>query len=365
MLQKAVDDKIAGSVVGLIARDGKILFEEAFGEAGPGEKMNTNAIVRMASIGKATTAVTILTLNEKGLIQLSDPVEKYLPEYSGMKVQVLKPDGQKELVNPERSITIYDLLTHRAGFSAGGQGVGIDDLWDKAKTVKEFASLLAQLPLVSQPGSTFEYGPAYEVLAAITETVTEMSFNDYTNKVLLEPLKMNDTYFFVPEEKKNRLVAQYKKDSVGQLVLFRVKGQEEQPSQFYAGGGGLRSTVKDLYRFAQMLLNKGELDGVHILSPKTVELMTTNHIPGGAFGPNYGWGFGVAVRISLADTEIGSIGSFGWNGGTGTQYLVDPAEKLISIIFVPSVPRTPGVGRLRDAFMNSAYHAIEDSYLNR
>lgn len=206
---------MAGSAVGLIARNGKIVFRESFGEAGPGHKMNTDAIVRMASIGKTITAVTVLTLYEKGRIQLTDAIEKFIPEFKQTKVLVIKPNGEKELVAPERSITIYDLLTHKAGFSGGGQGVGIDELWDKSKTVREFVSLLAQLPLVSQPGSQFEYGPSYEVLAAITEIVSGMNFKEYTQNAILEPLRMNDTYFFVPEEKKQRLAAQYKKGSLG------------------------------------------------------------------------------------------------------------------------------------------------------
>jgi CubicO group peptidase (beta-lactamase class C family) len=361
LLQKAIDNKVAGSAVGLIARNGKIVFRESFGEAGPGIKMNTDAIVRMASIGKTVTAATVLTLYENGKIQLSDPIEKYIPEFKETKVQITKANGKTELVAPEKSITVYDLLTHRAGFSGGGQGVGIDELWDKAKTVREFASLLAQIPLVSQPGIQFEYGPSYEVLAAITEVVSGMNFKEYTQKAILEPLRMNDTYFFVPDEKKQRLAAQYKKDSLDNLIIYRNRGQEEQPSQFYAGGGGLRSTVDDFFRFTQMLLNNGELDGTRILSPKTVQLMTANHLKNEAFGETYGWGLGTSVKLSLADKELGTIGSYGWNGGTGTQYVVDPKEKLIVIIFVPSVPRTPGVNELRDAFIATAYQAIENS----
>jgi len=347
VLERAVASRTAGSAVGLIARSGHVVFLESVGEAAPGVPMTPDAISRLSSITKPITAVAVLILNEQGKLLLSDPVKKYLPEFAGLKTA----DG----TSTTRPITILDLLTHQAGLAASGPEH--DKLWD-APTVSEFAAGLAAIPLRFQPGTGFEYGPAYEVLTAIIERVAGESYDKFLAREVLGPLKMKDTYFFVPESKKPRLAAQYGKDPSGSLVIFRARGQEETPGLFYSGGGGLRSTVSDYFRFAQFLLNGGELDGVRLLSPKTVSLMTSSHTASRYPNEHYGWGLGVRVRTTAAGDELGSVGSFGWNGGTGTLFVVDPTERLIVVVFVPSTPGTPGVDEVRKAFVNAAYQSI-------
>lgn len=346
VLQRAVDSRSVGSAVGLVARSGRIVFVGAVGEVAPGVPMTDDAIVRLASITKPITAVAVLILYEEGKVRLSDSVDRYLPEFTNAA--------------SERPITIYDLLTHQAGLQADGPE--LDKIWDEAKTTSDFSSRLARLPLRFPPGSQYEYGPAYEVLTAIIEKVTGQTYERFLSERVLRPLKMFDTFFFVPKEKQARLAAQYRRDTSGALVPFRARGQEGIPGEFYSGGGGLRSTVRDYFRFAQFLLNGGQLDGVRLLSPLTVRLMTADHVGGKYPDPNYGWGLGVQVRRTAAGSDIGSVGSYGWNGGTGTLFVVDPRERLIVILFAPTTPRTAGVSELRKDFVAAAYQSIAESY---
>ena len=360
-LEAAISSHTIGSAVGLIARSGQIVFLESVGEAAPGVPMPDDAIVRTASITKPITAVAVLILYERGLLRLTDPVEKDLPEFRDLKVEVSAKDGQgASVVNASRPITIYDLLTHQAGLVASYDV--LDKLYTDSKTAREFSLGLAKLPLRFQPGTQYEYGESYELLAAIIEKLTGRTYDKFLGDEVLSPLRMNDTYFFVPPEKRPRLVAQYRRDATGSLVMDKARGQEQLPTSFYSGGGGLRSTVRDYYRFAEFLLNEGELDGVRLLSPKTIRLMTTNHVGLKYPDEGYGWGLGVEVRTSLAGSDIGSVGSYGWNGGTGTLFLVDPRERLIVIIFAPTRPGTRGVYEFRQAFVTDAYQAIVESY---
>ena len=321
VLQRAVDDQVAGSAVGLIARDGKIIFHRAFGAMEPGVPMAPNAICRMASIGKTITAVAVLILFEEGKLRLSDPVARFIPEFAELKVATADERAAKrELIAPERPVTIYDLLTHQSGLATNGTNV--DQLWETAATVGDFAIGIAKIPLSSQPGSKFEYGHGYEVLAAVVERASGESFEEFLKTRVLAPLKMNDTSFRVPDEKLSRYAGVYQKGPDGSLAMFRRRGQEEAPTRFTAGGGGLRGTVHDYFRFAQMLLNGGELDGTRLLSPKTVQLMTADHagdnIAVAGDWQDYTWGFGTSVRIRVREDGLGSVGAFGWNGGTGT-----------------------------------------------
>jgi len=155
-----------------------------------------------------------------------------------------------------------------------------------------------------------------------------------------------------------RLVTQYRRDPAGELAVFRALGQEERPTTFYSGGGGLRSTVQDFHRFALCLLRGGALEGVRVLSPKSVELMTADHAGSRYPREHYGYGLGVEVRTAAGGDSLGSVGAFSWNGGTGTLFVVDPPEQLVVIIFAPTTPGTPGVAALRRAFVNAAYQAI-------
>jgi len=345
LLQSAVASRTVGSVIALIARDDKIVYSEAFGEAAPGVSMPKDAIVRLASITKPLTATAVMILFERGQLQLTDPVEKYLPEFAPAE-------------GGGRSITIYDLLTHQAG---PGEGPELDAVWEKAKTARGFSLLVSKLPRRFPPGTRFDYGSygtAYEILGAIVERVSGRSFKDFLTDEVLSPLQMRDTYFVVPENKRSRLAVPYR-NVEGKLVFA---SQQENDTDFYSGGGGLRSTVNDYYRFCLFLLHHGELGGIRLLSPKTVRLMMSEHVEMGPDDPAYAWGFGASVRSRRGGTDLETPCSYGWNGGTGTLFVVDPVEHLSIVIFVPSIPGTPGVDELRQAFVTAAYQGISKSY---
>jgi len=359
VLETVVATRTSGSAVGLIARNGQILFHQAYGELEPGIPMPTNAITRMASIGKTITAAVIMQLMEEGKVRLSDPVTRFIPDF--LPRTVAPADSDKSVpLEPKRPITIYDLLTHQSGLAVTGNSV--DDLWDKAPTTLDFSRGLSKLPLHWQPGEGFEYGHGYEVLAAIVEKASGSTLDRYLQDHIFVPLGMADTYFRVPPEKRYRYAGIYQKRGTADLTMYRRSGQEEEPTKYLAGGGGLRGTVLDYFRFSQMLLNKGALDGTRVLGVKSVELMVRNHVPPEllrrADWGEYGWGLGTSVRMSLLSDGPGSVGAFGWNGGTGTLYLVDPIERLVVVVFIPSQPGTPGVSQARDDFVNAAYQAI-------
>jgi CubicO group peptidase (beta-lactamase class C family) len=340
------------SAVGLVAQRGTVVFEGAVGELGPGTPMPVDAIFRWSSITKPLTAVAVLQLAEAGKIRLDQPVADIFPEYGTLKVGAA--DGAAvPLVRP---ITIADLLTHQAGFAADG-----DKIWAlfDAPTVLDFSKGLAAVPLKDQPGTTFEYGPSYEVLAAIVERASGERFDAYIRKHVLTPLAMQDTSFFVPPDKASRLAAVWQLGSDGAWTMQRRRGQEETPNNFFSGGGGLRGTAQDYYRFAQMLLNGGTLDGRRILSERSVRLMTSNHTADRYGLGGFGWGYGVRVKTGESESHAGSIGSFGWAGGTGTAFLVDPATQLVAIIAVPSNPG-PSAARVdpfKKRFLWEAYKA--------
>jgi len=355
LLDEAVASKTIGSAVGLVARNGKIVFLTAAGYSAPGVPMKEDAIVRLASITKPITAVAVLMLCEHGKLRLTDSVASFLPEFEHAKVA----DGNA-VVDADRPITVYDLLTDQAGLQASGPE--LDAIWGEARTSRDFSRRLSRLPLRFQPGTRYEYGPAYEVLTAIIEVVTGETYERFLTDTVLLPLGMHDTYFFVPAAKVSRLAAQYQKDSSGNLTQFRHQGQEEQRVDFFSGGGGLRSTIRDYLRFAQFLLDEGRCKGRQVLSQKSVRMLTINQVGQRFPDSGYGWGFGVAVRTSAAGPDIGTVDSFGWNGGTGTLFVVDPRERLIVIIFVPSRPNTSGVSALRTDFVAGAYYSIVRSY---
>ncbi|MGQ0720748.1 MAG: serine hydrolase domain-containing protein [Candidatus Eiseniibacteriota bacterium] len=351
VLQNAVANGTVGSAVGLIARGDQILFLGAAGEIEPGEPMPVNAIARLASIQKPITAAAVLVLHERGQLDLGESVDTWFPDFGG---RVLTADG--DTVASSRSPTVFDLLTHQAGLVP--EGPELDELWE-VPTTQEFARRIGRIPLRFHPGSRFEYGccgSAYEVLAAIVEQVSGQSFKDFLAASVLGPLGMTDTYFSVPAAKRHRLAAHYGRDRDGKLTVVRARGQEEPESAFYSGGGGLRSTVTDFYRFLLMLVNGGELDGVRLLKPESVRMMTTNRVGSSYTTPGYGWGFGVRVQVDSTASGAGR-GAFGWNGGTGTRFEVDPESGAIAIIFVPTWPGTPGVSEVRTEFLWKAIAA--------
>jgi CubicO group peptidase (beta-lactamase class C family) len=379
ILQEYADSgKIAG-VVTLVARKGKTAYLQAFGkmDLAKGTPLPTDAIFRIASQTKAVTSVAVMILMEEGQLLLDDPVSKYIPEFAATKVAVQAADKGAtgySVVPAKRRITIRDLLTHTAGISYG-DGPAKDEyvaagirgwfLADKPVPVGDVIRKLATLPFDAQPGEKFIYGYNTDILGYLVERVSGLSLADFVAKRITRPLGMSDTHFFLPEEKLARFTPVYGYDEKGGLKLmedpkdsFYVKG----PRMCYAGGAGLLSTANDYARFLCMLLKGGELDGARILSPKSVELMTVDHVGGLNGGQPFGLGFWVTDRLGR-NGQPGSLGSFGWSGAYHTVYWVDPAEQLVCVLMTQLLPSTGS--DLQGKFRSLVYQSIVESYEKR
>ena len=358
-----IDQMVAGEVqngnlpgaVALIARNGKIVFWKAYGMADnqAGKEMKRDAIFRIASQTKAITSTAVMMLWEEGKFQLDDPISKYIPEFKDVKVLTSfnYTDTTWNGEPVKRPITIRHLLTHTSGI---GYGVIDGDerfklIFHKAGIVDAFTSenvkladnikKLAKMPLHHQPGEKYTYSEGLDVLGYFIEVVSGMPFDKFLQTHIFDPLGMNDTRFYLPDDKASRLVA----------VQQKVNGKwEKYPVTFYdtdypvkgaksyfAGGAGLSSTVKDYATFLQMYLNGGEYNGVRLLSRKTVESIMGNQT-GELYGwPNehYGLAFGVLTEKGQDKGGLGSEGTFQWGGYFNTSYFADPKEQVIGLIF--------------------------------
>jgi CubicO group peptidase (beta-lactamase class C family) len=344
--------ELPGAVVA-IARDGKLAYLEAIGFQDNAKTipMKADAIFWIASMTKPVTSVAAMMLVEEGKLDLDAPVSRYLPELKDMQVGVEKPDpatGKKEItLEPQkRAMTVRDLLRHTSGLVYPPQfnDSAINRLYNKAvfardKTLADFVASLGNLPLAHQPGEVWEYSWGVDVLARVVEVGSALPFDQFLQSRIFGPLRMVDTGFYAPEAKLARLVdAPERRDS--QFDVTR-------PRKLLSGGGGLASTAADYLRFCQMLLNGGELDGVRILTPRTVQLMTTDSLPpdirfvGNLIGPKAGssWGLGFAIRTNPDSSAIpGSVGSYSWNGLWGTSFWIDPVEKMIAVQMIQVAP---------------------------
>ena len=368
--------KIAGAVV-LVARHGKIAYLKAFGRADTDKPMQTDTLFRICSMTKPVVTVAVLQLYEEGKLLLSDPVAKYIPEFAHPKVLEMQPEGSDppfKLVPAKRDITIKDLLTHTAGmpYSFASEWYPKDRLLQQMHVLYEEAGIssgmvetegtigdmvkrLARLPLASQPGEAFIYGMAADVQGYLVEVVSGQKLDDYISEHVFKPLKMNDSYFFVPQSKQDRLSAVWKTDWHGSLEKvapgphregdyeYSPTFQTQGPMTFLSGGVGMVTTADDYFRFAQMLLNKGELDGERVLSRKTVELMTTNQI--GKLSESTlhdaGWKFGLGLGLQVDrehNVDAGDVGTFEWAGLYSTRFSVDPREEKITIFLSQTHP---------------------------
>jgi len=372
------EKKMAGTVV-LVARHGKIAYFKASGKADEGKSMEKDSIMRIMSMSKPITSVAAMLLYEQGKLLLSDPVSKYIPAFKNQKVLVPLPKGSPfpyKLVPVKREVTIRDLLAHTSGImyiSYAGlypnelgrkdmldlyKGAQINDGYCRSdEEIGDMVKRLGRLPLSAQPGELWEYGLNSDVLGYLVEVVSGMKFDKFVEQNIFKPLKMADSYFILPQEKVHRLAAVYKSDWNGGLervgeheMLFSNElamcpyNAYETSGKYFSGGGGVLSTAYDYFRFSQMLLNKGELDGVRLLSRKTVELMTaTNH--SGQFYADYlhdkGWKFGLGFAIQQDrehNVDAGDVGVFEWAGLYSTRFSVDPKEEKITIFFSQTTP---------------------------
>ena len=376
VFQKYVDDgKLAGGVI-LIARKGKLAYLQPFGFRDREAKaaMRDDSVFRIASQSKALTSVAIMALQEQGKLTLVDPVGKFLPEFSETTVAVPRTAGGYDVVKANRPITIRDLLTHMAGLSYG-EGIAADK-WKAAgiqswyfaarnEPVGATISRMAALPFDAQPGERWIYGYSIDVLGAIVEKASGKKLDEYIRSTITEPLKMADTAFFLPKAQRDRLTVVYSGDKTPVARVPDGLEQDQQgayvdgPRKSFSGGAGLLSTAGDYARFLQMLLNGGELDGVRILSRKSVELMTTDHIPGKSFRDGQGFGLGFSIVKDVgAFGAPSSVGEYSWGGAYHSKYWVDPREQMV-VVYLTQLRPAPNDGD-QDILRALIYQSIVD-----
>jgi len=379
-LQGYVDSgELPGAVV-LVARQGKTVYFEEFGSSDGQVPMRTDSIFRIASQTKALVSVGIMMLQEEGRLLLADPVGKYLPEFQDTTVAESDGAGGYEVVPADRPITIRDLLTHTAGIGYGYDENAANDRWeaagmvgwyfaDRDEPIAATIARIAELPFDAQPGERWVYGYATDILGVVIEQVSGQTLDAFLDERFFQPLGMTDTHFFLPPSKRQRLAAVYSVTDEGGLERAPDPGgmvgqgaYVDGPRRSFSGGAGLLSTANDYARFLQMLLNGGELNGVRLVSRKTVELMTVSHVTRAQLGkemPGAGFGLGFDVVEDLGSHgKPGSPGAFGWGGAYHTTYWVDPAEQLV-VVYMTQVRPATGLddhGKLRTL----VYQAIVD-----
>jgi len=379
LFQQYVDEGRIGGAVALVLQDGKTVYERAFGwrDKEAGSRMATDAIFRIASQTKALTSTAILSLMEEGKIGLNDPAGRYIPAFS--KTTVAVQNGQDvQLVPARRPITIRDLLTHTAGISYGtnqsvasqyeklGLGPAAGFGWytaDKEEPICATMERLATLPFVAQPGEAWVYGYNTDVLGCIAERASGMPLDELIRTRITGPLGMKDTQFFLPPAQRGRLAAVYSSTMANGGKITRApdgaRGQGQYvdgPRRSFAGGAGLLSTARDYARFLEMIRGGGAVDGVRILSPRTVELMTTNQV--GTLHSTTGLGFGLGFETTdrYGANGLDSVGAFGWGGAYGSAYRVDPKARLVLVLMIQMLPNASDIGT---RFPTLVYQALQ------
>ena len=375
VLQRYIDRGEIVGAVALVARQGKVTYFDAQGMMDLDSKraMRTDTIFRLASMTKPVTSLAIMMLQEEGLLLIDDPVSKYLPEFKSPKVAVANAPSERfgpgyRLVPADSEITIRQLLTHTAGLASGTAGPAMEmaKAFEANRKPEDLLAdhirKLAALPLNFQPGAHWEYGPATDVLGRVVEVVSGLDLNRFFRQRILDPLAMRDTWFYLPDDRLPRLATAYDKTGAG-LVKSSEPGPASRTGRMYAGAGGLAGTAEDYFRFCQMLLNGGQLEGTRLVSRKTIESMTANQIGRLPLWQdvyrNYGFGLGFRVRKELGQTQtLGSVGEYGWGGAHGTYFWIDPAEKMIGIMMIQLRPYAHL--NIRADFQNAVTQAIVD-----
>ena len=354
LMQRYVDEKKLPGMIAVVARHGKVVRFEKYGLMGIDKSMQTDAIFRIASMTKPVTSVAVMLLYEEGRFQLDDPVEKYISEFKELKVFSSADQKGIHLEDQIKPMTIRNLLTFTSGLGSGVENTPVDSMYRAADlsggTLKEMIQKLAKIPLLCQPGTRWKYGRSSDVLGYLVEVISGKPLDQFFKERIFIPLKMNDTGYYVGKENLNRVTSVYRLDKeTGIKILIDPEiNNVSAPVKFHSGNGGLLSTATDYLIFSQMLLNKGEYNGVRILKSKTVDLMTSNHVTNEKmpdddfFGPmltGMGFGFGLAVlKDQLSSKEPGSKGSYWWAGAANTYFYVDPKEDIILIFMTQFVP---------------------------
>jgi len=360
MCTQAVSEGKIPGVVALVARDGKIVYHKAFGMADnkSGRALKNDDIFRIASQTKAITSTAVMMLWEAGMFRLDDPISKYIPEFKnpGVINSFNEKDSAFTTLPATSEITIRQLLNHTSGIGYGAidgdhrfrkiySKAGIIDAFTTKKvTIEENIKKLARLPLHHNPGEKYVYSEGLDVLGYFIEIVSGMPFDVFLRTRLFDPLGMDDTWFYLPEEKAHRLVSVQRQDSSGWSILPYTFFDSDYPKtgarSFFSGGGGLSSTAMDYATFLQMYLNGGELNGTRILSRTTIKTIMGNQV-GDLWGENpasfYGLAFSVVTKTGESKGGLGSEGSFSWGGYFNTSYFADPEEKIIGILMKQTV----------------------------
>jgi CubicO group peptidase (beta-lactamase class C family) len=361
-MQHTIDDRKLAGVTVALKRKGTLAFHRTLGWADIAREasMKRDTIVRIYSMTKPLTSVALMTLYEEGRFQLDDPISRFLPCFNNMRV-FAGGEAPTNTVPAERAITFRDLLTHTSGLTYGfidGHPVNAAyrdagvDFQASEVDLGTMVERAATLPLLAQPGTQWNYSIATDVIGHLVEIISGKSFDVFLRERVIEPLGMVDTDFHVPPDKQTRFAANYKRgpDGAPELIDDPVTSRFLKPPALYSGGGGLVSTADDYLRFCQMMLNRGQLDGVRLLGSKTVTLMTSNHLCGdmAAMGQprfsesNYegiGFGLGFSVMLDVTRAQItGSAGECAWGGVASTAFWIDPAEELSVVLLTQLTP---------------------------
>ena len=353
-IQRHIDAGDVSGAVTLVARKGRIAHMEVHGlmDIDSRKLMPKDAIFRIASMSKPITGVAILMLLEEGKIRLTDPVSKFIPEFKGIKVAVVKEpvpvpgpaaarpaEPQFYTVPADREITIQDLLMHTSGLVSGGISASeaAKVVRKTTETLADYIPRLGSVPLAFQPGVRWSYSPlaGFDTLGRIVEVVSGQKFDQFLRHRIFDPLGMKDIFFSAAEDRVPRLATVYQRTGKG---MEKAENPNRLSSDtYFSGAGGLMSTTEDYLQFGQMLLNGGQLNGKRLLSPKTVELMASVYAPDTLPGRRRGMGFGLSVQVVNDAVAAGyrvSDGSFGWDGAFGTHFWVDPKEKIVGILMI-------------------------------
>jgi CubicO group peptidase (beta-lactamase class C family) len=345
-IRRHIDEKHISGAVTLVARRGAVVHHEAQGvkDIDSKQPMTRDTIFKMASSTKPVTSVAIMMLVEEGKVRITDPVSRFIPEFKDMKVAIEKEGkSEPELVKADREITIRDLLTHTSGLGSGGVGARKfprELIFPKdGETLAICVPRLAQMPLDFQPGSTWRYSglAGIDTLSRVVEVASGQSFDEFLRKRLFGPLGMGDTCFAVPDDRHDRVATIYQSTPQG---LRKSPMQLAFPKTYFSGAGGLSSTAADYFRFGQMLLGRGQAHGTRVLSPRSFEIYSSNHVANmfrHQLGRGEGMGFGFAVEVVQDANEartFRSNGSYGWDGAFGTTFWVDPEKELVAVLMV-------------------------------
>jgi CubicO group peptidase (beta-lactamase class C family) len=372
--------KIAGCQVGVV-RHGQLAHFSSIGMAdlARGVAVGDDTIWRIYSMTKPLTGVALMTLYERGLFQLTDPVSRFIPEFADLKVTATGDDGTPRLVEPERPLNVRDVMMHMSGFGyemwLNAPSAGRGSLPKIELDLQAFCAKLATYPLKFHPGRHWLYSVSTDVCGRLVEVLSGQRFDNYLDAAIFKPLGMADTGFFVPDDKVSRFAACYRRNRGKELVLQddpEASPYRTRPT-FLSGGGGLVSTTGDYLRFSQMLASGGELDGVRILGRKSVELMASNHLPDGRTLREFilpggygevgfdGMGFGLTMSVAQDPSQTGVVGSRGefmWGGMASTLFWVDPVEDMVVVFMTQLIPS--GTFGFRNQLKSMIYAAIVD-----